>query len=251
MICICCDSFFEESPIEHIVPESLGNVKYVLQSNVVCKTCNSNFSNWEREALTNSHLGFIRIKNSIKTKKGKPSSLRIGNLSASGNQKFERDFIEFRGIEQQNMTGNKPIDGAIEIKFNDFDKSEMSTSKMLLKIGFEAIYKSQTKLFSRLDFTELKKHLTKKANADWPFLTSHNQYYDYKSIPTFNDKYQLNRIKCKLSYSEISKNALLFDMKYDYWHLTINLLNRDYSWVQVYFINDSSSSLYPKYLKRG
>ena len=238
MTCIFCDTIFTKSSIEHIVPESLGNLHYVLQANIVCDSCNNNFSKWEDKAITRSHLAFIRIKNAIKTKKGNPSSLQIGTIKALGSNRFEKDLIKINGAEKE------------EIIIQDFDKSEMATSKVLLKIGFEALYKSNIKLFSHFNFTQLKKHLTKKDNKDWPFLTSHKQYYNFKSIPSFTDKYNLNKIKCKLMYDEISDKILLFSFKYDYWILTSNLLNRDYSWTTPYFENDLSASLYPIHFKK-
>ncbi len=251
MTCIICDADLINSSIEHIVPESLGNVSYVLAANIICNICNHNFSKWEEKALTKSYLAFIRIKNGIKTKKGKPSTLQIGNIKARGSNEFEKDIIKLKGFEEKDISSTGPQNGSFQITMPDFDKSDMAASRMLLKIGYEAIYKSQNKLFQRLDFTQLKTHLTKKDNRDWPFLTSHNQYYTFKSIPTFFDKYKLNSIKCRLTYAEISESILLFDFKYDFWNLTINLLNRDYSWVKPYLENDTSASLYPVHLKES
>jgi len=250
MTCIFCDNLVLDSSVEHIVPESLGNLHYILQAKIVCNTCNNNFSEWEDKAQTKSRLGFIRIKNAVKTKKGNPSSLQIENIKAQGSDDFEKDNIKLYGLDEKDISNRNPIDGSFQVTMQDFYKSEMATSRVLLKIGYESLYKSQRQLFSRLDFTQLKNHLTKKDNKDWTFLTSHNQYYNFKSIPTFTDKYNLNKIKCKLTYAEISDKIFLFDFKYDFWNLTINLLNRDYSWTNLYFENDTSATLYPKHLKR-
>lgn len=250
MTCPFCDNNIIKSSIEHIVPESLGNVDYVLAANIICDNCNNNFSEWEEKALTKSQLAFIRIKNAIKTKRGNPSSLHIENIKAQGSEDFQKDLIKFYGLEDKDVSNLNPTTGSFYVAMQDFYKSDMATSKMLLKIGFEAIYKSQRKLFLKFDFVQLKNHLTKKDNEDWPFLTSHNQCYQFTSIPNFNDKHKLNKIKCKLTYSELSENILLFDFKYDYWNLTVNLLNRGYSWTAPYFEKDTSTSLYPKHLKR-
>ena len=100
----------------------------------------------------------------------------------------------------------------------------MATSKILLKIAFESIIKSRRKIIHKYDFTTLKNYLNKKDNNDWPFLTASKEFYPFKSIPTFNDKHNLNKIKCKLKLAEVSDQILLFAFCYDYLTLVINLL---------------------------
>ncbi|HET9057450.1 MAG TPA: hypothetical protein VFN30_11460 [Chitinophagaceae bacterium] len=249
MICIFCNSKFGLSPVEHIVPESLGNIEYVVPKNIICKVCNTSFSEFEKKAINNTHLGFIRIKNGIKTKKNKPATFELGHIKAVGDSRYQKDLITFDGLKEGDTFNHKP-DGSYQLTIPDFDKSEMATAKMLLKIGFESIYKSQKGLLTQYDFTPLKEYLTNKSNKDWPFLTSYHRPYKFKSIPTFNDKHHLNKIKCKLGFYKFSSEVLLFDFQYDYMNLTIDLLNRDYSWCQIYFENDTSTTLYPKHLKK-
>ncbi len=236
--------------MEHIVPESLGNIWYTLPAGTICKKCNTDFSEFESKAVYKSHLGFIRSKNGIKTKKGIPSKFEIGNIKGAGNDDFKKDVITVDGFEEKDVSDFDPETGKFKITIPDFHKSEMATSKMLLKMAYEAIYKSQKRLLRKYDFSELKKYVTKAENKDWPFLTAHHNFYDFKSIPTFTDKNNLNRIKCKLRTSEISDNILLFDFQYDYLNLTTNLLNRDHSWSDIYFKNDPSSSLYPIHIRK-
>src|SRR5690348_4635250 len=103
MQCIFCTTDSTGSPVEHIVPESLGNDYYVLPSGVVCSACNNRFSKWENKAIRETMLGFFRIRNAVKTKKGNPSSMKIGNLSAEGDADFKKDIITFYGMEQKDI----------------------------------------------------------------------------------------------------------------------------------------------------
>ena len=250
MNCIICDESIQKNSVEHIIPESLGNTVYFLEANTLCQTCNNRFSEFEDKAITRSFLSLIRMQNAIKTKKGKPSTLKVGDFQASGNTEFKKDIISLDKIEEHHITNKNPKTGAFDITISDFDNTEMSASKMLLKIGFESLYKSQKKVFTKYDFTELKDHLTNRNTKDWPFITAHKPHYTFKSIPTFNDKHNLNKIKCYLKYLELSENVMLFEFQYDYYNMTINLLSRDFVWSAPYFKIDTSASLYPKYLKK-
>ncbi len=248
MKCIICDDNIIKSSIEHIVAESLGNLTYLLSANEICDVCNNRFSEFEDKAITRSILSLIRIQNGIKTKKGKPSKLQVGNIKAQGDEEFKKNIINFTKLEEKDMNNIHPKTGVYDVTINEFDKTEMSAAKMFLKIGFEAIYKSQKEVFQKNDFSELKKHLTNQKIKDWPFISSHINHYSFKSIPTFNDKYNLNRIKCKLLYFQLSDVQLIFGFQYSFYNAFINLLSRDYSWTKPYFELDTTTALYPKYL---
>lgn len=248
MNCIFCDVKILKSSIEHIVPESLGNIWYILPSGFVCNKCNGDFSEFEGKAIQKTQLGFARILNGVKTKKGKPSSFEIGNIKGEGTNSNENNVLTFFGLQEKDIVGVNQQKGTFDILVPDFSKSEMATSKMLLKIAYESIVKSQKQLLSKYDFSELKKYIIKLDNKDWPFLTTTKPFYDFKSIPSFTDKHNLNRINCKLLIVEVSDKVLLFDFRYKYLSFVINLLNRDYSWTKIYFEKDKMPGLYPTYL---
>jgi len=250
MICIICQEECLNSPIEHIVPESLGNKKYVLAESILCAKCNNRFSEFESKAITKSILSVIRIQQGIKTKKGKPSRLKSGDIEAVGSAQFEKGVLEFEKLNEKDIDSFDTISGSYKITIPNFDGTEMSAVKMILKIGFQSLYKSKKEIFGKYQFADLKDYLTNRNNRDWPFIDSHNRFYSFQSIPTFDDKYTLSKIKCRLSYAELSKEVLLFEFQYDYFLMTVNLLNRDYSWAKIYFDSDQSSSLYPRNLKK-
>jgi hypothetical protein len=248
MQCIFCEDEILNSSVEHIVPESLGNRFYIIEPGIVCNACNNRFSEDEGKAILKSFLGFIRIQNGIKTKQGKSSKAMVDGIKAIGDPNFRKNVISFESIKEEYKKILDPSTGTFELYIPDFDKTEVSASRMLLKIAYESIYKSKRGFLGKYDFTSLKSYLTNKDNKNWPFITSHIQPHKFISIPTFNDKYELNRIKISLSLFEWNTTTLLFDFRYDYYNLTINLLNRDYLWSKPYFELDTSATLYPKYL---
>ena len=157
MNCIICDEPVLKSSIEHIIPESLGNTTYFLEKGVLCSICNNRFSEFEDKAITRSFLSMIRMQNGIKTKKGKPSTIKIGNFKAQGHEEFKKNIITFNNYEEKHNTSRNLKAGSYDITINDFDNTEMSASKMLLKIGFEAIYKSQKDIFKKYNFILYRK----------------------------------------------------------------------------------------------
>ena len=248
MNCIFCEDEILKSSIEHIVPESLGNIWYTLPSGCVCNKCNGNFSKFEHKAIQNTQLGVARTINGIKTKKGNPSSFQIGNIKGEGLKSSEKNVLTFYGVEEKDIIETDKENRIYKILVPDFHKSEMATSKFLLKIAYESIFKSQKKILSDYNLVNLKRYLLKLHNDDWPFLLITTPFHEFKSIPTFSDKHNLNRIRCKLLIAEVSDKILLFNFRYGFVSLVINLLDRDYSWTKIYFEKDNMPGLYPKYL---
>lgn len=73
MRCIFCksDSSFSKS-VEHIIPESLGNVEHILPPGVVCDKCNNYFSlKIEKQMLEQPYFFNIRFRQGIESKKGR------------------------------------------------------------------------------------------------------------------------------------------------------------------------------------
>lgn len=159
--------------------------------------------------------------------------------------------MTFYGIEEKDIVSRNFKNNTFDISIPDFHKSEMATAKMLLKMALESIAKSQNQILLKYNFIELKNYINNISTQDWPFIvTKILKLYDFKSIPKFNDKHNLNRIKCKLLLFEFSEDILLFEFQYDYISLVINLLDRTYSWSERYFQLDNLVSLYPTYLNK-
>ncbi|MET4084178.1 hypothetical protein ABIB40_004152 [Pedobacter sp. UYP30] len=249
MQCIFCETSVVQNSIEHIVPESLGNKSYILQIGAICRSCNNSFSKFEEKALGKSMLGFERARLGIVTKKGRPAKASSNGIKFEGDSKFEKNRVTVYGINDKN-TESINEDGSFNVKIQDFDKSEMSTCKLLLKIGLESLYNSQRKIYKKYDFSELKNHLTSKTAKDWPLLTPKILPSNFISIPRFNDRYNLNKIKCELKLLEVNPQTILFHFQYSVVSYIVNLVDRNIVWTKEFLEKDELANLYPERLKK-
>lgn len=247
MNCIICDKENEAKSIEHIVSESFGNKTYSVERNAVCDVCNSRFSKAEKKALSHSIFVMERARLGIAAKSGKSAKGQIGDLQIEGHPEFIKNRVGLKGLESKDLINHNPEKNTYDIVVPSFDKSEDGTSKLLLKMGLESLYKSKKSIFAKYNFTESKNFLTDKNNSDWPFITCQYSHPNFHSIPTYTDKYLLNNIYCKLLYQEFDEDTLLFKFKYGAIEMMINLLNRNIQWIQYHLQFGNSPSLYPKY----
>jgi hypothetical protein len=249
--CIFCRTEVKQNSIEHIIPESLGNKYYLLPNGSICRKCNNIFSDFEDKALSKTMLGFERARLGIPTKRGKAAMATSGQFKWTGNKDFKKNIVTIEGLTEESISNFNEKDGSFQITISDFDKSEMATAKLLLKIGFESIFKSQKRnIFDQYSFEELRQYLTKNNNNDWPFLSTTNlKLSTFKSIPTFADKHALNKIRCRLLVSEINKELIIFSFEYNVVSYMINLINRNTGWMKPYLENSDLIHIYPKHLK--
>lgn len=110
--CIFCgrDSSTSKS-VEHIIPESLGNDKFIMEKGYVCDKCNNYFSNnVENEFLNLSPIKQCRFLTLTESKKGRVPS---GHCSING-EVGQIDFINntlFVGFDEKSVSKiliNKP-----------------------------------------------------------------------------------------------------------------------------------------------
>ncbi|CAM3936416.1 MULTISPECIES: HNH endonuclease [Flavobacterium] len=249
MKCIFCDNKNDAKSIEHIVPESFGNNFYTLPKGAVCDDCNSRFSTFEGKALTNSVFAMERARLGVVTKKGKNSKGKVNELIIEGDKNFRKTYLTIKGIDQNNSRNYDSEKRTIQVVVPAFDKSEVATSKLLLSIGLESIYKSQNKIFSKYDFTDMKNYLTTKENQDWPFTTSEYEIGKFKSVPTFYDKYRLKKAHCKLTILEFDDDTLIFQFDFGGISMMINLLNRKLDWFKELIKKDKQAQIYPEHYR--
>lgn len=250
MKCIICDNENNSKSIEHIVSESFGNKDYVISIGEVCDTCNARFSGFENTALSNSVFIFERARFGIETKKGHTAKGKLNGISVEGDKDFRPGFASVRGLNKENFKDFDPLTQEGHLVVPAFDKSEVATSKLLLKTGIEALYKSQRKVFNSCNFQELKDYLQTNNNIDWPFVTSNYEIDKFESIPRFTDKFKLNKINCYLSYLLVDQNTLLFKFRYGAISMIINLINRDLGWIQTVLNSDNNARVYPVHYLR-
>lgn len=245
MTCIFCDKVNEAKSVEHIVSESFGNKFYVMEKRKVCDVCNSKFSKFEKVALSNSVFIMERARFGMETKKGKNAKGKLKELTIEGHPDFLEQHIYVKGISKENFKNFDPKTGVGELFVSSFDKSEVATSKLLLKIGLESLYTSRKKIYLKYNFNELTEFLLSNATYDWPFITTDAEFDKFDSIPRFDVKHKLNKIKCSLKYLEVDNKTLLFKFKYGDIPMIINLLSRNSEWILKTIEIDSKASVYP------
>lgn len=243
MKCIFCDTENNAKSIEHIISESFGNKEYVMQKGAVCDNCNSRFSNFEGIALTNSVYIMERARFGIVTKKGKNAKGKVNELIIEGDKDFKKNYLNIKGLNPKNFRDFDPKTKIAHLFIESFDKSEVATSKLILKIGLESIYTSQRQIFNKYNFKELKDYLTNKNNYDWPFLMT--DIGTLTSVPNLTEESHLKNIHCELKFSEVNNETLLFNFKYGAIPVTINLINRNLNWIKEFLKHDEKATLYP------
>lgn len=250
MPCIICGIAEDSAPVEHIVPESLGNRIYTLKQGALCAKHNNMFSEFESKALGKTILGMERARSGVKTKKGKAPTAQTGTIRFTGDENSKKNFIHIQGLTPEDLSSFDPATQTFKITVKSFDKAEVATSKLMLKMGLESLYESKKGIYQKYLLDEARLYLDNKSNNDWPFLLTDVELSKFQSIPTFNNKHELGKLKCRLLISEVSDRLLLF--KFDYLSLSImiNLINRDPAWMKAYFEADRLATVYPSYMKR-
>ncbi len=252
MACIFCGDTINLNTVEHIVSESLGNTQYILPKGDICDECNRRFSDFESKALGKTILGYERARLGHKTKKGKPGKGKTGDIEFIGHEEFKKNMVRVKGLDLDQLTEYDPQTNTFIIKVDSFDKSEVATSKLLLKMAFEALYKSNRRLWKKYNFDDLKDFLLGKSTIDWPFIMPLKELAKFTSIPKMGDKHVLNRIPCRLFISEVDENNLIFRFEYGGKKMAfeINLLNRDLGWIKPHVADGNIYSAYPKHFNK-
>lgn len=101
MRCIFCGNENEAISIEHIVPESFGNLHYLMPRSAVCDRCNNRFSDFEEKALTKSVFVMERARFGVVTKKGSNVKGKVSGLEIEGATDFEPQRITVKGSQQK------------------------------------------------------------------------------------------------------------------------------------------------------
>ena len=143
MQCIFChkDSSTSKS-VEHIIPESLGNMEHILPKGYVCDTCNNYFSvKIEKELLAQPYFVSMRRRNDIRTKHGRfvketfifPSIMDISPVSYNPEEKIV--YIENDNVVNAIISGK--CNKAISLFYDEPDTPNTLMSRFLAKCAYE------------------------------------------------------------------------------------------------------------------
>lgn len=248
--CIICGEDPTDGPVEHIIPESMGNVHYVLEEGILCKNCNNKFSKFEGKAQSETVLGMERARLGVSTKRGRGAKAKIDGKEFEGIPNSKEQIINVKGLKPDDMESFDEESNQFQLTVSGFGKAAVPVSKLLLKIGLEALAKSRPQLFGKLDLQAAKDYLTGKSNIDWPFITCKTELdIDvFKPIAKGSDLSRLIKGNMRLKYAESGDECLV-----QFWYggipMIINLTHRDLGWITEYKEVDSNTSVYPEHIE--
>jgi hypothetical protein len=203
MQCIFCKTDSTASKtIEHIIPESLGNVEHTLPRGAVCDACNNYFARKiEKPLLDGAYFKLSRFRNSVVNKKGRIPTAKGIHLQSrtiievcksdegiSVYPTLEKDNDKFARSILTKKTGSLILPVAPE---QESDKRLMS--RFVGKIAIEALAQrlmpiegGQEEIVDKEELDELRDYVRwNKGKFDWQFYT--RKIYDEDFIFTEND----------------------------------------------------------------
>ncbi len=161
--CIICNQAGREPSIEHIIPQSIGNVHYILHKGIVCKHCNNKIARIESAVLNN------------------------------------RYFLEKRKPHLLETLPDRPLPLETQQRF-------------LLKMAYEALYKSRNKVWSSLDHDRCRSFILH--GGTWPLINRETTALNFKSIPRWWNAYVLKRNKIFLGYQVSIQQEISVQFRY-------------------------------------
>lgn len=150
MRCLFCKEHSDQSiSIEHIIPESLGNVDHILPPGWVCDLCNNYFARKvEKPFLENPYAVESRFQNMAANKKGRYPVLQGVHLQSLSkiDLSYENDDptkgfqIGFSERGQERLLAMKPGEqGTLIIPHVPEPRNDTTTARFVAKIGLEVL----------------------------------------------------------------------------------------------------------------
>ena len=154
--CIFCFTDDGDETVEHIIPQSLGNVHYILSKGKVCYRCNNGFARFENKVVSSNTFWKERIR------------LRMVDPDA--------DFIPYT-LQNEDLR------------------------KFVLKMGYEGLYMSRKKVWSKYDFEIVRAYLIEGRPCE-VFLSKPPQNVRYRPVPGWIERFRLRNNHLSLEYAE-------------------------------------------------
>lgn len=203
MKCLFCkQSSTDTKSVEHVVPESLGNTKFILPLGYVCDKCNNYFAREvEKPFLELPELRLLRFQESIPNKKNKMPAID-GLLNGNYRIKLKRKLSHNEVVNEAEVTPE-----AMDKLFNASEKATIIvpaftnemlppnnaiTSRFLAKMALEAfadklkdIENSLEDLVNDTEFDMIRNHARLGTIKNWP--CSIRRIYNYDKIGEYSD----------------------------------------------------------------
>lgn len=203
MKCLFCkQSSTDTKSVEHVVPESLGNTKFILPLGYVCDKCNNYFAREvEKPFLELPELRLLRFQEGIPNKKNKMPAID-GLLNGNYRIKLKRKLSHDEVVNEAELTPEAMDElfnasGEATIIVPAFTNEMLPpnnaiTSRFLAKMALEAladklkdIKNSLEDLINDTQFDMIRNHARLGTIKNWP--CSIRRIYSYKKIWEYSD----------------------------------------------------------------
>jgi len=180
--CIFCNNITDEdTPIEHIWPESLGANSFIAPFGTVCKSCNNYFSREiERFALESFPFKFIRSFFGIPTKKKKVSisKTELGDMYGKPGGRYF--YLKSSELNKNLRSGE--ID-TIQLILSTRCEHPSAVCRLLLKMAIECIAKENLSEAYSDKFNSAKQFARfPKRGSQWNFAIEYKNEYIFDSL---------------------------------------------------------------------
>lgn len=182
MRCLFCKQNSDQSKsVEHIVPESMGNIKQILPPGVVCDACNNYFAREvEKPFLESPSILSLRFHQAVLSKKGRIPPLQ-GVLDSGApivaHRSVDDDVFASLAVEpedaEQILNSKK---GMVILPAPDELASNASVSRFLAKAGLEAMAQRLLEhpeglayLVDEAQLDPVRNHARRGDTREWPY----------------------------------------------------------------------------------
>lgn len=134
--------------VEHIVPESLGNVDHVLRPKWVCDTCNNYFAREVEQPFLDTHYGrSLRFRRRVPNKRGRYPRIEAYHLLSRNKLEMSFDNQEGLSVYATDLKNeetwipfiSRSHGGRLFVPSPDRPNEGHITSRFIGKVGIEAL----------------------------------------------------------------------------------------------------------------
>lgn len=179
--CLFCKNPSDESnSVEHIVPESIGNLSHTLPKGVVCDTCNNYFARKvEKQFLEYEGIKLLRFRQFIPNKKGNipPATVLVnGKYPAIARMETKGEYVGYIELSEEAITEvMKEEKGSIMFSAETEVPNGLIISRFLAKVALEAMAERLINAPGGIDYLidekqldKIRNHARKGETKEWP-----------------------------------------------------------------------------------
>lgn len=256
MNCVICnkDSCASRS-VEHIIPESLGNTRYILPKGFVCDDCNNHFATKiERPLLEMPFFKQLRYRLSIESKKGRiPSDNgfmirpELSEVIFTKNNKTGAQIVIPDKTVQKKIEKRKRLP-VFSVEYSLFDLNSITISRFLAKVAIEALtfdvirFKGEIEqVVNQSSFDLIKRYCRyPKKNELWPYTIRQINILSHHQTDLQYGK--LNSLIFHYSFIYTSPGYLFLQLYISGVELTIDMSNPITGNINTWFLSNPGKS---------